>query len=75
MDGVMRQVWKDQKRRSGIVLQQCLAWARKLPPVQKRAVRGMLYGPSGQPFPRQQGMGRDTKDEEANMVVASEEDN
>ena len=47
VDGRVREMWSDVQRRSGTVLREFLAWARKLPPVQECLVRELLCGDAG----------------------------
>ena len=49
VDGRVRKMWKDVQGRSRRLLREFLDWARKLPPVQKCVVQGLLYRDAGRP--------------------------
>ena len=57
VEGVLREVWSDQTRRSGFVLQQFLAWAGRFPPVQNSLLRGVLRSTGGRSLPQATGGG------------------
>ncbi len=52
LGGSLQCVWEDAASRSRVVLQQLLAWAGGLPPMQKCIVWGVLLGGRKQPLPK-----------------------